>query len=184
MTALKNSYAILIGVGHDLPESVKDAQAVYDILSNPAIAGYKKENIALLTEKLAVRKNILEAFDNLIAKTDEDSSVFLFYSGHGGTFTDNDLIASSKSGAQLKPESANSRHYFLQPNDCTIENFEKTWVRAEELKEKINQLKSRRIILFLDCCHAASSVFTQKVDTRILSVIAIEVIHHKSQQQQ
>ena len=154
MTALKNSYAILIGVGHDLPESVHDAKAVYDILSNPAIAGYKKENIALLTEKMAVRKNILEAFDDLIAKTDEDSSVFLFYSGHGGTFTDNDLIASRKSGAQLKPESANSRHYFLQPNDCTIENFEKTWVRAEELKEKINKLKSRRIILFLDCCHA------------------------------
>lgn len=154
MTALKNSYAILIGVGHDLPESVKDAQAVYDILSNSAIAGYKKENIALLTEKLAVRKNILEAFDNLIAKTDEDSSVFLFYSGHGGTFTENDLIASRKSGAPLKSEEENNRHYFLQPNDCTIENFEKTWVRAEELKEKINQLKSRRIILFLDCCHA------------------------------
>jgi len=154
MNTLKNSYAIIIGVGHDLPESVKDAQSVYDILSNPEIAGYKKENITLLTEKLAVRKSILEAFDQLIAKTNEDSSVFLFYSGHGGTFTDNDLIASRKSGVPLKPESANIRHYFLQPNDCNIKNFEKTWVRAEELKEKISKLKSRRIILFLDCCHA------------------------------
>lgn len=154
MNALKNSYAIIIGVGHDLPESVKDAQAIYEILSNKKIAGYKKENITLLTEKLAVRKNILDAFDQLIAKTDEDSSVFLFYSGHGGTFTDNDLIASRKTGAPLKPEQENNRHYFLQPNDCTIENFEKTWVRAVELKEKINELKSKRIILFLDCCHA------------------------------
>lgn len=154
MNSLNNTYAIIIGVGNDLPESVKDAQSVFDILSDQKIAGYKKENITLLTEKLAIRKNILEAFDNLIAKTNENSSVFLFYSGHGGTFTDNDLIESRKTGAPLKPEEENSRHYFLQPYDCSIENFEKTWVRAEELRRKINELKSKRIILFLDCCHA------------------------------
>ncbi|OIP52273.1 MAG: hypothetical protein AUK33_01265 [Flavobacteriaceae bacterium CG2_30_34_30] len=154
MKSLKNSYAIIIGVGHDLPESVQDAKAVYDILSNPKIAGYKKENITLLTEKLAVRKNIIGAFQHLIKNTNEDASVFLFYSGHGGTFTDNDLIARQNKGEALKPEAENNRHYFLQPNDCTIENFEKTWVRAEELKELINALKSKRIVLFLDCCHA------------------------------
>lgn len=154
MKTLKNAYAIIIGVGADLPESVKDAQAVYDILSNPKIAGYKKENITLLTEKLATRKNILKAFNELIDKTDEDASIFLFYSGHGATYTDNDLIESRKSGEKLKPESANKRHYFLQPNNLTIKNFEKTWVKAEELKEIVNALKSQRIIMFLDCCHA------------------------------
>ncbi len=144
----------MIGVGHDLPESVKDAQAVYDILVNPKLAGYKKENITLLVEKQAVRKKILKAFKDLIAKTDENASVLIYYSGHGGTFTDNDLIASRKTGEPEKPESENKRYYFLQPNDCTIENFEKTWVLAQELRELISALKSNRIILFLDCCHA------------------------------
>ena len=169
MKTLKNAYAIIIGVGADLPESVKDAQAVYDILSDPKIAGYKKENITLLTEKLATRKNILKAFNDLIDKTDEDASVFLFYSGHGATYTDNDLIESRKSGEKLKPESANKRHYFLQPNNLTIKNFEKTWVQAEELKEIVNALKSQRIILFLDCCHAEGmSNAVPEINTKIV----------------
>lgn len=154
MDNLKNAYAVIIGVGADLPASVKDAQAIYDILSNKEIAGYKKKNITLLVEEKAVRKHILEAFENLIAKTDADSSILLFYSGHGGTYTANDLIQRNTPDAPLLPEADNTSHYFLQPNDLTIDNFQETWVKAEELKALLNSLKSRRIILFLDCCHA------------------------------
>ncbi|PKP25760.1 MAG: hypothetical protein CVU03_06315 [Bacteroidetes bacterium HGW-Bacteroidetes-2] len=154
MKTLKNSHAIIIGVGHDLPQSVQDAKAMYSILSNPKIAGYKKENITLLTDKLAIRKNITNAFKNLMKNTNEDSSVLIYYSGHGGTFTDNDLIYRNNTGEPLKSKKENNRYYFLQLNDCTIENFEKTWLRAEELKEYISSLKSKRIVLFLDCCHA------------------------------
>ncbi|RMA64282.1 caspase family protein [Ulvibacter antarcticus] len=153
MNKLKNAYAILIGVGHDLPESVVDATAIYKILSDKKISGYKKKNITLLTEKNAIRGNILKALDNLIENADEDATVFIFYSGHGGTYTDNDLIASSGKGTP-KPEDENIRRYFFQPNDCTIENFQQTWVKAEEVRDKIQQLRSKRLIFFMDCCHA------------------------------
>src|SRR5690606_14724902 len=33
--------------------------------------------------------------------------------------------------------------------------YETTWIKAEEIKDRISQLKSRRLIFFLDCCHAA-----------------------------
>ncbi|MCW9036839.1 hypothetical protein, partial [Altibacter sp.] len=65
-TTLDKAYAILIGVGADLPASVEDARAIYDLLSDPNLAGYKKENITLLTEEQATRDNILKAFDALI----------------------------------------------------------------------------------------------------------------------
>ena len=34
------------------------------------------------------------------------------------------------------------------------DQYEETWVSAEELKEKINAIASRRLVFFLDCCHA------------------------------
>lgn len=135
MEMLENAYAILIGVGNDLPNSTKDAIALNELLIDKNIAGYPSENITILTEEDAVRGKILKAFDNLIAKTDEDSSIVLFYSGHGGT--------------------DGSTQFFIQPFDMTADNYESTWVKAEELQEKISQLKSRRLIFFLDCCHAA-----------------------------
>ena len=156
MTDLNNSYAILIGVGNDdILESASDAKAIYNILSNPEFVGYRKENIKLITKKKAVRNNILKALDFLIAKTNEESTVMIYYSGHGGTYTDNDLIKSSNAGLALKSEEENETNYFLQLYDVTSENYKDTWLKAEELKGKISQIKSNRIIVLMDCCHAA-----------------------------
>lgn len=136
MSALTNAYALLIGVGNDLPVTVGDATAIHDILADEALAGYLPENIILLTEKEATRDGILTAFDQLIEKADEDASVLLFYSGHGGWY-----------------EPWNQ--FYLVPNNFDPEEYETSWVTAEELKEKIGQINSRRLIFFLDCCHAA-----------------------------
>ncbi|MAW95222.1 MULTISPECIES: caspase family protein [unclassified Leeuwenhoekiella] len=136
MSKLANAYALIIGVGNDLPTTVLDATAIYNILVDEKLAGYPEENIILLTEKNATREGILSSFDQLIEKIDEDSSVMLFYSGHGGFY-----------------EPWNQ--FYLVPNDFDADEYDTTWVKAEELKEKINKINSRRLIFFLDCCHAA-----------------------------
>lgn len=133
---LTNAHALLIGIGNDLPVTVKDATAIYTILADKKLAGYPKENIILVTENNATRQGILDAFDTLISKIDETSSVMLFYSGHGGLY-----------------EPWNQ--FYLVPNNFDPENYEETWVTAEELKDKIAQINSQRLIFFLDCCHAA-----------------------------
>jgi len=155
MSQLDNAYALIIGIGKDLPASVRDATAIYDILSDEELAGYNPENITLLTEKEATNTNILDAFDDLIKKVDEDSSVFLYYSGHGGTYTDNDIIdLEHPEGTPHKPEEENRSHYYLVPNNFDLKKYRETWVHSNDLKKKINQLKSRRLIFFFDCCHA------------------------------
>ncbi len=151
---LKNAYALLIGVGNDLPVSVGDAADVYRLLLDKDLAGYQPENVILLTNELATRNNILLAFDNLIAKVNEDSSVLLYYSGHGGTYSDNTFLKEK----DWKPEIENQKYFHLCPYDYDPVNYETTWVKAEEVREKINALKSRRLIFFLDCCHAAGMV--------------------------
>jgi len=154
MSNLNNAYALLIGVGADLPASVRDAQSIADLLSDPNVAGYKKENIQVLTEENATREKILEAFDQLIEKVDEDASVLLFYSGHGGTYTDNDIIELEHGGKGLKSEESNESHYYWVPNNFDPKRYQETWVLASELKQRIQSLKTRRLILMLDCCHA------------------------------
>lgn len=133
---LDNAYALLIGVGNDLPITVNDATAIYNILVDPELSGYKKENIQLLTEKEATRDGILKALDDLIAKTDKESSVLLYYSGHGGLY---------------EPW----MQFYLVPNNFDPDNYEETWVKAEELNEKIKALDTDKLIFLLDCCHAA-----------------------------
>ena len=136
MSNLQNAHALLIGIGNDLPVTVHDATAIHNILADQSIAGYNPDNIILLTDKEATRDGILEAFDLLISKIDEESSVFLFYSGHGGLY-----------------EPWNQ--FYLVPNNFDAEEYETTWVKAEELKEKISAINSKKLVFFLDCCHAA-----------------------------
>lgn len=143
MGNLKNAHALLIGVGKDLPVTVLDAMAIYNLLADETLAGYNPENIILLTEKNATRQGILDGFDQLISKIDEDSSVLLFYSGHGGLY---------------KPWN----QFYLVPNNFDPVEYEDSWVTAEELKEKISKIKSRRLVFFLDCCHAAG--LTQSIE--------------------
>ncbi len=153
MAKLKNAHALLIGVGsEDLPETVTDAKALHKILSDKKTGSYYKKNIKIITKKKATRKGILKAFDNLLEQTDENSSVLLYYSGHGGMYSDNTFI---KEEAKKKPEEENQKYFHLCPNDYDPKNYETTWIKAEEIKFKIQQLKSRRLIFFLDCCHAA-----------------------------
>lgn len=137
----ENIYALIIGVGDDLPYTVRDAKNLHEYLTNPNLVGYPKENVILLTEKQADRKGILDAFDKLKKITNKDSSILLYYSGHGGKFSD-------------------AHKFFLQPYGVTAENYRDTWVTAEELREKINALPSSKLVLFLDCCHAEGMIQT------------------------
>ena len=135
MNDRKNMYALIIGVGDDLPYTIEDASKIRNTLVDPNLIGYPEENVILLTDKAATRQGIFDAFEQLQKKTDENSSVLLYYSGHGGKYED-------------------KHKFFLQPYGMTAENYKDTWVKAEELTEKINALKSNKLVFLLDCCHA------------------------------
>lgn len=136
MTKLSNAYALIIGVEDVKLDTLIDAKAVYDLLIDENLACYNPDNIIFVKGKESTRKGILDAFDKLQEMTNEDSSVFLYYTGHGGY---------------------GLGQYHIQPYGMigTADMAPKTWVSAKELKDKLNGLKSKRLIFFLDCCHAA-----------------------------
>ncbi|MBT8317826.1 MAG: hypothetical protein HKP59_09365 [Lutibacter sp.] len=137
MKKLENAYALIIGVEDPELNTYIDAKAIYDILIDENLSGYDPNNIILVTGKESTKQHILDAFDKLQEITNEDSSVFLYYTGHGGY---------------------EFNEYFIQPSDMSNESdeiFKETWISAKTVKDKLDGLKSKRLIFFLDCCHAA-----------------------------
>ena len=86
MSQLENAYALIIGVDYKQKTKsvLKDAQSMYDILTNEELCGYKEENISLLLDGDATMNRILSELDDIVAKTNENSSFLMYYSGHGG----------------------------------------------------------------------------------------------------
>jgi len=133
-----NGYALVIGVGNDLPETVNDASAIYNVLINPAKCAYLEDNVKLLTDKNATKYNIMCAMDWLIEKVKNDaaSTVIIYFSGHGGENPD----------------------YFLVPNDFDDSNFSNTTISKFDFSEKLNCIRSERLLVLFDTCHAGGMV--------------------------
>ncbi len=130
--------ALLIGVGgHDIPNTIDDASGISDILKDPERAAYHPENVNLLVGEATTRKGILDALDNLVKKSEPDSTILLYYSGHGDILKDDGT-------------------FFIRPHNYNSENIKDTWVTAEEIRERIDVINSKKFILLLDCCHAGS----------------------------
>ncbi len=139
MTQLQNAHALIIGIKYEFDklDTTQDAKDIAAVLKDEKICGYPPENVKLLTGKDADRKGILGALKELREKTDENSSVFLYYSGHGGLELDTFHFIPSGIKAGMSPE------------EYTAE-----WVTAEEIRQHINALETRRLIFFMDCCHS------------------------------
>ncbi len=138
MSKLEKAYALLIGIAYeDGLNTIGDAEDIATILKDETVCGYPSKNVLLLTGKKADRNGILKAFEKLQKKTDEDSSVFIFYSGHGGVFEE-------------------TFHFVPHgmKDGMTEEEYKAAWVTADEIRERINALRTKRLIFFLDCCHA------------------------------
>jgi len=132
MRTLDNAYALIIGVDYkqEMEQVQHDAIAINNILSNKALCGYKEENIILLLDKDATMQNIMDALDKLVEITDENSSILFFYSGHGGLYNGVSFL-------------------------CPYDKSPDIYISGAELREKLNAIKSKRMVILFDCCHSA-----------------------------
>ncbi|MEJ1930715.1 caspase family protein [Nostoc sp. NIES-2111] len=132
-----NGFALLIGVGADLPVTVKDATALKNVLIDPNRAAYPSQQVTLLTETSATRQNILSAFDQIITQVNQnpDATVIIYYSGHGG-------------------HTQKTNEYFLVPYGYNPSQRDETAISGLEFTQKIEAITARKLVVLLDCCHA------------------------------
>ena len=130
-------HACLVGVGADLPCTVSDAKGIANILTDPNRCGYSTNQVHLLTEAKATRQAIITALETLATTTDEQSTVVIYYSGHGYQLT-----------------SPLAKAYYLLPYGYDLNNLPNTAISGSELSDLLRDIPAQKILLLIDCCHA------------------------------
>lgn len=142
-----HGYALLIGVdenhvsGYALPDIEKDIQALADVLVHPQRCAYSNDNVKTLTGQEATRQGILDGLEwlqeRIEADTSENTTAIVYYTGHG-----------------WRTGSADPSEFYLIPYDIRVGKIKSRALRASDFGEVVGELKPRRLLVVLDCCHA------------------------------
>ncbi|MDA3823458.1 MAG: caspase family protein [Bacteroidales bacterium] len=138
----KNAYAIVIGVEkyrQKLPKAdyaENDAKIMAEYLEK--VMGYPEENIVTLINDRALKSD----FEKYLGKwlpnnVEKDSSVFIYYSGHGAP----------------NPKTGDA---YLVPYDGDPSFIEETGYPLKRLYAKLDTLQAKEIIVVLDSCFSGA----------------------------
>ncbi len=144
MPALRDAHALVIGIAdyaniRKLPK-VRDAEDLAAALVDPALCGYDPKNATVLLDGDATREKIRAGFEALKDRCDAESTVFLYFSGHGGQ-----VNQGPNKGQYLLPVEV------VYPGD---EDLARTAISGAEFTAALNAIKAKRLTVVLDCCHA------------------------------
>ena len=143
---MNNAYALIVGIANyqvirPLPQTVlKDARDIYDLLTDPEYCGYSPDHVQLLLDSQATKVAIIEALANLAQKSQEDSTVIVYFSSHGGQIEEG-----SYQGEYLLPVDTDS--------SCD-ESLVQTAISGNELTEALRAIPAQKLVVIFDCCHA------------------------------
>lgn len=143
MPTFDHGYALLVGVGADLTVTLRDAERVANLLRDPLRCGYRESNVRLLLGADANRLKLENGLAWLAqcAQDDPLATVVFYYSGHGLAEPAATLVLNPCIGSDGK----------LIPDRCTTEGFP-----GNELCKAFLEVTAKKLIVLLDCCHAAA----------------------------
>ncbi|MFN8444376.1 MAG: caspase family protein [Caldilineaceae bacterium] len=146
MAYYTQGHALLIGVGSypnianaDVPVTVRDAQALEGVLRDGNLCGYPAEQVTLLHDQQCTREAILAALDQLASRTQAESTLFLFYAGHGQFGSDG--------------------QYYLTTHDTRLEGSRVaagSGISDGELIERLRAIPAKRLLLIFNACHSGA----------------------------
>jgi uncharacterized caspase-like protein len=159
-----NAHALVIGVSQyqhirPLPR-VADAEDLAGVLRDPAACGYDPANVTLLQESAATRARILDELDQLARRTNPDATVLVYFSGHGGR----------------SPEGGDS---YLLPIDGAWgaeARLGATAISSQRFSDKLGAIAARRLLVLLDCCHAAGLAQAKDVASEWVAGLADDAL--------
>ena len=110
------------------------------MLIHPERCAYLADNVKTLTGKEATRQGILDGLEWLAARVqqDDDATAVIYYTGHG-----------------WRDKSKTPAEFFLIPYDAKEPGLQTRALRATDFAAEIAGMKPNRLLVILDCCHAA-----------------------------
>jgi hypothetical protein len=139
---IRNRYALVVGVGqfkngiNPLQFSVKDARSFYDFLLGRA--GFPSNSVYFLADQTATRDNVVRYLSAIRNSAQEDDLVVVYMSSHG--------TPPDKFGG-----------VYIVTYDTEVSPRERVWqtaVAETVLKDFVENLKARRLVMILDTCYS------------------------------
>ncbi|BCL39223.1 caspase, EACC1-associated type [Nostoc sp. MS1] len=133
--------ALLIGISEyepglaALPKAVNDVEAMERVLLNPEMGGFDHVKVLKNPERLDMEREIY----NLYANRQKDDLVLFYFSGHGVTVENGDFYFSTRQ---------------TQKQENKLLPF--TAVAGTNVRSWMNQSKSKRQVVILDCCFSGA----------------------------
>ena len=125
---------------------VNDAEDIAAFITRHS--GFKDDDIRMLRDSEATRKNILKAFDEwLIQETKAGDEVFVYFSGHGFQQPDANGDEQDRLDETLVPVDA------FVTDDGRVEGM----IADDEIRGMMDRLPGRRVQVVVDACHSGTS---------------------------
>src|SRR3954469_7058534 len=94
-----DAHAVVIGINKykderipDLGFACADAQWIYDILTDPAVGHFRRDNVTLLLDEKATERGITSAIATQLPKrAGSGDTVCVYYAGHGAPLIDPEI---------------------------------------------------------------------------------------------
>ena len=115
-----------------LPAVAADVREMGKILRSKD-GTFRSTGVAVLTEKLATRKEILAALRATFGGATADQTIFVYLAGHGGI--------------------EDGQYYFIA-HDTDLDRMAETGVPLSQIKTLFDGSRSHRVFLWLDFCHS------------------------------
>lgn len=138
----KHAYAVVIGIEQyreKLPKADfadRDAKLVGEYLTK--VLGYPEENVIVRTNERATRTDLVKYFEEWLRNNvEKDSSVFIYYSGHGA------------------PNTKTGEAYFV-PYDGDPSFVDSTAYPVKQLYAALDKLPAKDIMVVLDSCFSGA----------------------------
>jgi hypothetical protein len=137
MNGFTEGYALLVGVGADLANTIDDANEMYNILTDEERCAYPAAQVQLLIGEKAKRADVLAGLDKLAESAKPSSTVIVYFSGHG-----------------YQVKTITGRSHFLMPFGYSVDDLSETAINGQEFAQKLQTIPAQKLLLILDCCHA------------------------------
>jgi uncharacterized caspase-like protein len=158
------AYGLVVGVGNYQDEKIPklrftaaDAESFYKQLVDPQRSGFDRDHVRLLLNEQATRRSIEKAIGGwLFQNATSDSTVIVFFAGHGAL--ESDRTGNERDGVSK----------YLLPWDTDSEDLFSSALSNSRFQELLNTIKAQRLVVFLDACHAGG---VSKAGARDVSIV-------------
>ena len=149
----EDAHAVIIGINEYVDPKIPnlrfaraDAEAVYRVLTDPTIGRFKPDNVTLLLDAQATERNIRSALGTqLPRRAGGDSTVFIYFAGHGAPVID------------PRSRSVDGLEKYLIPHDAVADDLRASGIAMDTVQQYFSWLTASQVICFLDSCYSGSA---------------------------